>query len=428
MTSTEQARQLNERPTTPVSNSMPVYDLVCIGFGPAQLATAIAHRESRHSFSALFLERKPSFSWTSSSHLPRTRMENAFAFDLVTPRNPRSQFTYVNYLLKHNRLIEFANSDRLNPLRIEFDEYLQWCAAQFQEQVRYRHEVVGVFPENGSHLVECWNIAVKDASGKTYAVKAKNIVAPTPSVRGQRKSQLLTNVDFAAGQRIILADDYLSRRDEIRAIRDTRLNIALVGSSHRIIEILDDLLSCHRLGNITVITDNEALAPLKILRDQAPPQPQLCSIWAQPSCDSKSLLADSSELIQHIYGQAYEKQLASKRKYALQVVLGKSPSRVPAEASFIITEQGGMQLSSSSLFHGLDSLVLGCRQKGESLEEIQFKRGTVANGCRMWMMAANSEGGRSLAKDIALRAGDVVQTLSAAEEGQDRAMLIHARM
>lgn len=433
MASTEQSPpSLDPISNSPTAKPSQTYDLICIGFGPAQIATAIANDESRKPSNVLFLEKKPSFSWHPSSQLPRTRMENAFLFDLATTRNPRSRFSYTCYLLSQNRLIEFANSDRLQPLREEFEHYLRWCAEQFKDNVQYSSEVVGVVPERGANSVRRWNVAVRGENGETYVVQTKNIMAPSPSFETKPKARPLTSVDFDAGQRIISMDDYTTRRNELREPREKRLNIALVGSGEQTIEVLDDLLSCYRLGNVTVVTENETLAPLRILSDEAsPPEPRLCSIWAKPSCEPKSSIAGSSELIQSIYARAYEKQVTSKREFALRVVSGRDAAEPSSKADFIISEHAAGSLKiSSGLFHGLDALVLGCRQKGESLEEVQFKRGAVAEGCRMWMMSANSEGGRSLAKDLALRAGEVVSALASSAEGQeqDGVMMISARM
>ncbi|KAF2706196.1 hypothetical protein K504DRAFT_459511 [Pleomassaria siparia CBS 279.74] len=434
MASTEQSPiSLDPISNSPTAKPSQTYDLICIGFGPAQIATAIANNESRKPAKVLFLEEKASFSWHPSSHIPRARMENPFIYDLATTRNPRSKFSYSCYLFSQNRLITFANSDRLNPLREEFEHYLKWCADQFTDEVRYSSEVVGVVPEKSENLVRRWSVAVRDESGKTYVLQTKNIVAPSPSLDNKPKSAPLTTVDFLAGQRIIPMDDYTIRRTELRQPRDTRLNIALVGSGEQTIEVLEDLLSCYRLGNVTVVTENESLAPLRILSDDASrPQPDLCSIWAKPSCESKTSIATSSELVRSIYSRAYEKQVASNREFTLRVVLGRDAAEATSKADFIILEKAaGSSKTSSGLFHGLDELVLGCRQKGESLEEVQFKRGVVGEGCRMWMMSANSEGGRSLAKDLAVRAGEVVRALVAegqASKGQDGALVISARI
>ncbi|KAF9700241.1 hypothetical protein EKO04_001461 [Ascochyta lentis] len=422
-TTQQQSRQLD---ITSSSSSSTLYDLVCVGFGAAQLATAIANREARTDSKVLFIERKPSFSWHSGSHLPRSRMESPFLYDLATVRNPRSAFSYACYLLARNRLVEFANSDRLNPLRDEFEDYMKWCAGQFTDQVRYGSEVVGVAPEMEDNIVRSWKVAVKDGNGKTYVVRTRNIAAPTPGKHSGAKSEPLTTVDFLAGQRIMPMGDYLSRREELRQPFEPRLNVAVVGSSQQAIEILDDLLSCPRLGNITIVTENEELAPLKVLGAQEPPQPRLCSIWSKPTCDQKAV-TDSSELIQAIYMRAYEKQVASKGEYALRLVLGKDASEPCSKANIIIRDTAAAPFSSSGLLQSLNTLVLGCHQLGESFEEVQFKRGAVADA-RMWLMSGNSDGGRALAKDISLRAGEVVSALSSPAAETRNGLVVQARI
>jgi len=348
-------------------------------------------------------------------------MESPFIYDLATIRNPRSAFSYTNYLLARSRLVEFANSDRLNPLRLEFEDYVSWCAGQFADNVSYSSEVVAVTPEKTEGIVRWWNVGLRDEKGQTRMVQAKSIVAPSPSDRRGKTLLPLTSIDFLAGQRIVAASDYQARRNELRKQHERRLNIAVVGSSQQSVEILDDLLSCPRLGNVIMVTENEALAPLRILHgEQEPPAPPaLCSLWARPSSDQTSTLTEAPERVQDIYSRAYEKQVASKGEYRLRVVIGRDTAEACSKADIVIAEEASDARPNNGLFHGIDALVVGCRHKGESLEEVQFKRGAVAGDCRMWMVSARSQGGRSLAKDIAARAGDVVRTLAEAADGDD---------
>lgn len=429
MASSEQPTEKLRSESKSMANDQPFQEVVCVGFGPAQIATAIANREARKSSNMLFFERKPSFSW-HSGHLVRTRMETPFMYDLATIRNPRSKFTYVNYLLARNRLVEFANSDRLNPLRLEFEDYLRWCADQFKDQVRYEHEVISIAPGEGEEdAVRYWNVTVKDPSGKIKVIQTKNVIAPSPSRKPDQKRQILSSADFLSGQRIILTADYLSKRNELRERRDKPLNVALTGSEQQAIEILDDLLSCPRLGNITMVTENESLEPLTILGDgPEPPPPQLCSIWAPPAGKPTKTITRSSELVQSIYARAYEKQVASKGAFKLRVVIHGDVAKACAQADIIISENDGQQIPRRGLFQGVDTLVLGCRQKGESLEEVQFKRGAVGESCRMWLLSARSNGGKSLAKDIAQRAGDIVRALALSDERKRDANMATARM
>lgn len=410
---------------TTTLDTSPIYDLVCIGFGAAQLATAIAVQECQRSLKVLYLERKPEFSKRSDTHISRTRMESPFIYDLATLRNPRSAFSYANYLLARKRLIEFANSDRLNPLREEFDDYLRWCAEQFKDQVRYNMEVMTVEPETQDDTIHTWRIDVRRGNS-AQAVRARNIIAPFPSNPSSSPAQTLPNVDFLSGQRIISMDDYNSRRHELRGTNEPRLNVTLVGSNSQLPEILDDLLSCPRLGNITVLTEDETLASLRILSEQEPPAPRLCSIWAKPSCLRKDSISESSELVQNIYMRAYEKQVASKGEFGLRVVMGKDVIGPCSGSNYIIRDTSASHVISSEVLRDLDRLVLGCRSKGDSLEEVQFKRGLVAGNCRVFLMSARSEGGRALAKDIAITAGKVVNACSLTAEGEGR--LVQARM
>ena len=415
--------------TSNTSESSAFYDLVCIGFGAAQLATAIANRESQKPSNVLFVEQKAAFSWSSGSHLSRTRMESPFMYDLATLRNPRTAFSYVNYLLTRKRLVEFANSDRLNPLREEFEDYLQWCAEHFKDEVRYGSEVVGVAPESEADAVKGWKVAIKDNNGKTYMVRARSIVAPSPSRATGSTAQPLPTVDFLAGQRIISMDDYPKRRNELRGAHEPQLNVTVVGSGRKTTEVLDDLLSCPRLGNITVVTEDESLAPLMILDDSKPPQPQLCSIWAKPTSNQQESVTEASELVQTLYMRAYEKQVRSKGEFRLRVILGKDGAAGACSGSaFIIRDTASSPLSNSAIFQSIDTLILGCRPKGESLEEVQFKRAVVAEGCRLWLVSSKSEGGRALAKDIALMAGEIVRKVSSAAKDSVVQVQVSARI
>jgi L-ornithine N5-oxygenase len=412
MNSSERLSTMDAISSSTTSDSSPLYDLVCIGFGAAQLATAIANRESRNPSSVLFVEQKASFSWGSGSHLSRTRMESPFIYDLATLRNPRTAFSYVNYLLARERLVEFANSDRLNPLREEFEDYMTWCAEHFQDQARYGSEVVGVAPEFGADVVKSWKVAIKESNGKTYMVRARSIVAPSPSRTTGSTAQPLPTVDFLGGQRIISMDDYPARRNELRGANEPRLKVTMVGAGQKTIEILDDLLSCPRLGNITVVTEDDSLAPLMVLNDSKPPQPQLCSIWAKPTSNQHESVTEASELVQTLYMHAYEKQVQSRGEFRLRVIIGKDAAAACSGSDFIIRETATSPLSNNAIFQRIDTLILGCRPKGESLEEVQFKRGAVAEGCRLWLVSSKAEGGRALAKDIALIAGEIVRKVS----------------
>ncbi|WKG06696.1 lysine N(6)-hydroxylase/L-ornithine N(5)-oxygenase family protein [Mycolicibacterium sp. HK-90] len=113
-----------------------------VGFGPANLALAIALTERDRR--ATFLETQPRFGWHRDMLLPGSRMQIPFLKDLVTLRNTKSEFTFVNYLSEHGRLIDFIGRHNVFPSRLEFHDYLDWAAGHFADDVHYDSRVVAV--------------------------------------------------------------------------------------------------------------------------------------------------------------------------------------------------------------------------------------------------------------------------------------------
>ncbi|WP_431798386.1 SidA/IucD/PvdA family monooxygenase (plasmid) [Cupriavidus metallidurans] len=132
---------------TPQTNT--VYDVIGIGFGPANIATAIAFSEQSSLINMLFFEASTEFSWHPGMLLEDTRMQVSFIKDLVSLRNPRSKYSFLNYLHSIGRLPDFTNLNTFYPSRAEFTAYLRWCAQDFREFVRYGHRVCRIEPHFG---------------------------------------------------------------------------------------------------------------------------------------------------------------------------------------------------------------------------------------------------------------------------------------
>ncbi|MFF5078178.1 lysine N(6)-hydroxylase/L-ornithine N(5)-oxygenase family protein [Actinoplanes sp. NPDC000266] len=151
---------------------MTVYDLVGIGFGPSNLALAIAIEESETPLTAVFLEKQEDFGWHRGMLFEDATMQVSFLKDLVTMRNPASDFSFVSYLHAHDRLAEFINFKSMYPLRVEFHDYFVWAARRMAHMVRYGHTVTDVVPvvdENG----EAWAVDVISPRG---TFRARNVV------------------------------------------------------------------------------------------------------------------------------------------------------------------------------------------------------------------------------------------------------------
>ena len=88
----------------------PVHDVVGIGFGPSNLALAVALEEEYGSgVDAVFFEKQPAFGWHRGMLIEGATMQVNFLKDLVTLRNPTSRYSFVNYLHSHGRLVDFIN-------------------------------------------------------------------------------------------------------------------------------------------------------------------------------------------------------------------------------------------------------------------------------------------------------------------------------
>lgn len=190
-------------------DEVPRYDVVGVGFGPSNLALAIALTEHNaqvtpdEAITAQFLERQPRFGWHRGMLIEDATMQVSFLKDLVTMRDPTSRFSFLCYLREQGRLLDFINHKNLFPLRIEFHDYFEWAAAQVDDLVAYGRDVVGIRAAG-----EFFD--VQDATGAVF--RARNIVLGTglrPSMpdgiraddRVWHNSELLTRVDTVADPR-----------------------------------------------------------------------------------------------------------------------------------------------------------------------------------------------------------------------------------
>ncbi|WP_030843637.1 lysine N(6)-hydroxylase/L-ornithine N(5)-oxygenase family protein [Streptomyces sp. NRRL F-4474] len=161
-----------------------VHDLIGIGFGPSNVAMAIAVSEhnsrvgGQEAVSAHFFEQQPRFGWHRGMLIDDATMQVSFLKDLVTLRNPASEFSFLCYLKSKGRLIDFINHKNLFPLRVEFHDYFEWAAGKVDGMVSYGHEVVGVTPVVRDAVVEHLDVTVRSGEGLALH-RARNVVIGT---------------------------------------------------------------------------------------------------------------------------------------------------------------------------------------------------------------------------------------------------------
>jgi len=157
-----------------------VLDIIGIGFGPSNLGLAIAVDEHNQTggppLTATFLERQRTFGWHRGMLLDDATMQVSFLKDLVTMRNPVSDFSFLSYLRERDRLIEFINHKVLFPLRIEFHDYLDWVADRLASFVTYGQTVVDVLPVYEDGTVVAFDVVSEGPAGVRSTRRGRNVV------------------------------------------------------------------------------------------------------------------------------------------------------------------------------------------------------------------------------------------------------------
>ncbi len=125
-------------------NKKTIYDVIGIGFGPANIAMAIALDEMAPDLKCMFVDKKKNMGWHPGMMFNDATMQVSFLKDLVTQRNPISEYSFVNYLHSVGRLNDFINLQTFCPTRREFMEYLQWCTNKLPYPVFFGKKVQSI--------------------------------------------------------------------------------------------------------------------------------------------------------------------------------------------------------------------------------------------------------------------------------------------
>ncbi len=90
--------------------------------------------------------------------LPESRLDTHFVKDLISLINPKSQFSFLNYLCVHSKVEDFLNCGNTSPFRTDFDRYVQWVAVGLHDRIRTSTEVISIdLDSTGLYLIKAVN-------------------------------------------------------------------------------------------------------------------------------------------------------------------------------------------------------------------------------------------------------------------------------
>jgi L-ornithine N5-oxygenase len=294
-----------------------VLDVVGVGFGPANIALAIALEEMWPSARVRFLEANPGPAWQPAMMLDGADIQNNPMRDLVTPRNPRSRYTFINYLHEQGRLFKYLNLPGHFPLRKEYAKYIEWVAEHVHADVHYGQKVVhiGLAEVNGERVIR-----VHTATGASYYGRSI-VVAPgrtpyIPEVFGELSAPLVYHTSRYLHAVAGLPHHWSG-------------SIAVVGASQSAAEVMLDLMNRVPAARIVNVMSSFGYR----LKDTSPFSeevyfPEFVNYYFNASAEGKERLraqlrptnysAADRDVIDALYSRLYEQDLDGRRVVTLK--------------------------------------------------------------------------------------------------------------
>jgi len=288
-----------------------VHSLIGIGLGVFNLALAAMLDENGYD-DAIFFDRLPQMHWHGGQLLHNSELQVHYLKDLVTPVDPTSRYTFLNYLKERGLLYQFINRKSESISRNQFQHYFRWVAEQLPS-VRYGVDVRSIHYRDGLFHV--------DAGGRTHL--ARHIAVATG---------IRPNVpDIAApvlGERVFHVGDYVRRRESVRG------RVAVIGGGQSGAEVVMDVLenlpheSLTWLGRRMAFSQledncfiNEIYVPSFTERYRALSTERKLEMMERLEMSSNGI---NQGLIDRIYRLVFERRFFSERACGYRFVAGQT--------------------------------------------------------------------------------------------------------
>ncbi len=202
-----------------------MYDLIGIGVGPFNLGLA-ALMDDLPNITSVFFDKEDGFNWHPGMLIEQSDLQVPFIADLVTFADPTSQYSFLNYVHKQNRLFQFFFYRRFDIPRREYNLYARWVSEKLRN-CRFQSEVISVSSNGDAYEVKVRHTDTKEV----FTYLAKHIVVGTGSVPFIPDS-------IEKSEHVVHTSDYL------RAAKDIKdsASVVVVGSGQSAAEVFYELL------------------------------------------------------------------------------------------------------------------------------------------------------------------------------------------
>ena len=234
-------------------------ELLAIGAGPSNLALAVALEELAPDLAenSLLIDRAETVVWQQGLLLPWVTSQISFLKDLVTLRNPCSEFSFINFLHASGRLDDFVNLGNIWPYRSEISEYLAWVANSLTKvRVELGRASVGLQPRrDAAGTLVGWTCRLADGSTITcrYLVIATGRDPYIPPVLAGLSSE-----------RVVHSSRYTHRLATLT--RELPHRVAVLGGGQSAAEMFSSLQ--HDLPNAEIAWVMRSLGPRALQSSQ----------------------------------------------------------------------------------------------------------------------------------------------------------------
>ncbi len=224
-------------------NNEIIYDIAGIGIGPFNLGLAALCKPIAE-LRTIFFEQKREFGWHEGMMISGTTLQVSYLADIVTLADPASQYSYLNFLRKQNRLLQFGIHEQHYLSRSEYNRYCKWVCCELDNLV-FGFKVMEVVFDRDQDV---FKIKVSNHLVEPRIYHAKHIVVGTGTVPFMPKQ-----MKEALRQEVIHSSQYLKHKERISKSK----KVIIVGSGQSAAEIFYDLLNSNKHQNLSWITRSD---------------------------------------------------------------------------------------------------------------------------------------------------------------------------